>query len=84
MPVGVTGRMVLAGGVSAEGMRSARAASTWERIVAAVGIGEDIRLIFAYPVHGLSTAHCTNVRSFERNSMKLWKIKPPKTRTGQQ
>jgi hypothetical protein len=47
MPVGVTGRMVLAGGVSAEGMRSARAASTWERIVSAEGIAKYIRLMFA-------------------------------------
>jgi hypothetical protein len=53
MPVGVTGRMVLAGGVSAEGMRSARAASTWERIVAAEGIAKYIRLMFAYSVRRL-------------------------------
>jgi hypothetical protein len=45
--------MVLAGGVSAEGIRSARAASTWERIVAAVGIAEYIRLMFAYSVRRL-------------------------------
>jgi hypothetical protein len=59
-------------------MRSLRAVSTWERIVAAVDMAKYIRLMFAYPVHGLSTAHCTNVRAFERNCMKLWTIKASK------
>jgi hypothetical protein len=34
-------------GVSAEGMRPAKAASTWERIVAAVDMAKHVRLMFA-------------------------------------
>jgi hypothetical protein len=67
--------MVLAGGVSADGIRSAREASIWERIAAAVDMAKGIRLMFAYPVQSLSTAHCTYIRAFRRNSMKEIGIK---------
>lgn len=42
MPVGTTGRMVRGKGVSAEGIRRARAASTWSRIAAAEGMAKEL------------------------------------------
>ena len=75
MPVGVTGRMVLAEGVSADGIRSARAASIWERIAAAVDMAKRFRFMFACLLRSLSTARCTNIRAFSRNSMNKIGIK---------
>jgi hypothetical protein len=60
IPVCMTGRIIRAGGVSADGILCASADSTWIRIVEAEGMAKLLRFIFAYLPAGVSTGGRTS------------------------